>query len=188
MTNADGSAAGRADAQPAEAFGDLSDYAQALGARLREIRSTQHLSLHEVERRSGGRWKAVVVGSYERGDRSVSVQRLAELAAFYGVPATDLLPRETHAPPPGAPAPLQRVVISVARLYALDDPAAAGVVRFVRTVLHARNATAAPTITIRNSDLAMLAMLYEISVAELTERLVRWQVLAPDSVILDGRP
>src|ERR1700710_352633 len=70
------------------------EYAKALGARLRAIRAQQHLSLHGVERKSGGRWKAVVVGSYERGDRAVSVQRLAELAGFYGVLVSDLLPPE----------------------------------------------------------------------------------------------
>ena len=70
------------------------EYAKALGARLRAIRAQQHLSLHGVERKSGGRWKAVVVGSYERGDRAVSVQRLAELAGFYGVPVSELLPTE----------------------------------------------------------------------------------------------
>ena len=45
-----------------------------------------------VEATSEGRWKAVVVGSYERGDRAVTVQRLAELAEFYGVPLVELLP------------------------------------------------------------------------------------------------
>ena len=63
-----------------------SDYAKTLGARLRAIRTQQGLSLHGVEEKSRGRWKAVVVGSYERGDRSVTVQKLAELAEFYGVP------------------------------------------------------------------------------------------------------
>ena len=64
----------------------MGDYAKALGAKLRAIRQQQGLSLHGVEQKSGGRWKAVVVGSYERGDRAVTVQRLAELADFYGVP------------------------------------------------------------------------------------------------------
>jgi len=63
-----------------------SDYARALGARLRAIRTQQGLSLHGVEEKSEGRWKAVVVGSYERGDRAVTVQRLSELAVFYGDP------------------------------------------------------------------------------------------------------
>ena len=51
------------------------------------MRNQQGLSLQGVEAKSAGRWKAVVVGSYERGDRAVTVQRLAELAEFYGVPA-----------------------------------------------------------------------------------------------------
>ena len=55
-----------------------SEYAKTLGARLRAIRTQQGLSLHGVEEKSRGRWKAVVVGSYERGDRSVTVQKLAE--------------------------------------------------------------------------------------------------------------
>jgi len=46
-----------------------SDYARALGAKLRSIRQQQGLSLHGVEEKSQGKWKAVVVGSYERGDR-----------------------------------------------------------------------------------------------------------------------
>jgi transcriptional regulator with XRE-family HTH domain len=34
----------------------------------------------------------VVVGSYERGDRAVTVQRLSEIAVSYGVPVSELLP------------------------------------------------------------------------------------------------
>jgi len=63
-----------------------SEYAKSLGARLRSIRQQQGLSLQGVEEKSNGRWKAVVVGSYERGDRAVTVSRLAELADFYRVP------------------------------------------------------------------------------------------------------
>ena len=69
-----------------------SDYAQQLGNRLRSIRQQQGLSLHGVEEKSNGRWKAVVVGSYERGDRAVTVPKLADLAEFYGVPLAELLP------------------------------------------------------------------------------------------------
>ena len=69
-----------------------SDYAQQLGSRLRSIRQQQGLSLHGVEEKSNGRWKAVVVGSYERGDRAVTVPKLADLAEFYGVPLAELLP------------------------------------------------------------------------------------------------
>ncbi|HEY8728011.1 MAG TPA: helix-turn-helix transcriptional regulator, partial [Acidothermaceae bacterium] len=86
----------------------MNDYAKALGARLRAIRTQQGLSLHGVEEKSRGRWKAVVVGSYERGDRAVTVQRLAELADFYSVPVAELLPDAT---PSGASEPPPRLVI-----------------------------------------------------------------------------
>jgi transcriptional regulator with XRE-family HTH domain len=67
-------------------------YAKALGDKLRQTRQELGLSLTRVEEKSNGRWKAVVVGSYERADRAVTVARLAELAEFYGVPVADLLP------------------------------------------------------------------------------------------------
>jgi transcriptional regulator with XRE-family HTH domain len=70
----------------------MSDYSKALGRRLRAAREQRQLSLRGVEAESGGRWKAVVVGSYERGDRAVTVERLAGLARFYGVPVVSLLP------------------------------------------------------------------------------------------------
>ncbi|HEY1093205.1 MAG TPA: helix-turn-helix transcriptional regulator, partial [Glycomyces sp.] len=66
-----------------------SDYAKALGNRLRDIRMQQGLSLQGVEDKSGGKWKAVVIGSYERGDRSITVSRLAELADFYRIPVSE---------------------------------------------------------------------------------------------------
>ncbi len=84
----------------------MGDYAKALGGKLRAIRQQQGLSLHGVEQKSGGRWKAVVVGSYERGDRAVTVQKLAELADFYGgVPVAELLPEGRI---PSAPNPPPR--------------------------------------------------------------------------------
>src|SRR5947207_7749115 len=85
-------------------------YAKALGVRLRAIRTQQGLSLHGVEEKSRGRWKAVVVGSYERGDRAVTVQRLAELADFYGVPVQELLPGTT---PGGAAEPPPKLVLDL---------------------------------------------------------------------------
>ena len=93
-----------------------SEYAKTLGARLRAIRTQQGLSLHGVEEKSRGRWKAVVVGSYERGDRSVTVQKLAELAEFYGVPVSELLPGDA-APTPIATAP--KLVIDLERMNQL---------------------------------------------------------------------
>ena len=59
--------------------------------RLREIRRQQGLTLKQVEIKSRGRWKAVVVGSYERGSRTLSFDRAASLCDFYGVPLSSLI-------------------------------------------------------------------------------------------------
>src|SRR5437773_6504435 len=107
-----------------------SEYAKSLGARLRSIRQQQGLSLQGVEEKSGGRWKAVVVGSFERGDRAVSVSRLAELAAFYGVPLAELPaegggPRQEFA---------NKIVLDLEKLYdkAADDLSC--VARYARAI------------------------------------------------------
>ncbi|WP_375475294.1 transcriptional regulator [uncultured Jatrophihabitans sp.] len=164
-------------------------YAKALGSRLRAIRMQQHLSLHGVERKSAGKWKAVVVGSYERGDRAVSVQRLAELAEFYGVPVSDLLPPEESAFSGGGGAtPLNRIVLNLDRVHALQDGHADILRRFIQSILRQRGDMTARSMPVRYEDLRTLALMYDTSIEALTERLVRWQVLAPESVIVDGEP
>jgi transcriptional regulator with XRE-family HTH domain len=69
-------------------------YTEEVGEKLRRIRVDRGMSLQDVERQSEGRWKAAVVGSYERGDRNISATRLLELAEFYDVPPADVLPGE----------------------------------------------------------------------------------------------
>src|SRR6266542_2518022 len=105
-----------------------SEYAKALGARLRAIRTQQGLSLHGVEEKSRGRWKAVVVGSYERGDRAVTVQKLAELADFYGVPVSELLPGDASAAAAAAAPP--RLVLDLEALSHLEDDDSAPLSRY----------------------------------------------------------
>ena len=168
---------------------EVREYASVLGARLRAVRSQQHLSLHGVERKSGGRWKAVVIGSYERGDRAISVQRLAELASFYGVPVGELLPRE-QAPAIGTPsaAPLTKIVLNPERVAALTDPDSAALTRFA-----AGDPAPARRLPQHVDDdpprgPAHARHMYDMTIAELTDRLVHWQVLAPESLILDGAP
>jgi len=50
------------------------------------------MTLSQVEHRSAGQLTVKAVSSWERGDRAVTVARLAELAEFYGVPTEELLP------------------------------------------------------------------------------------------------
>jgi len=63
--------------------------------QLRTIRKSKGWSLQDVERHSNGKWKAVVVGSYERSDRAISLKKAIALMDFYQVPISELFPEAT---------------------------------------------------------------------------------------------
>ena len=156
----------------------MTDYAKALGTRLRAIRTQQGLSLHGVEEKSQGRWKAVVVGSYERGDRAVTVQRLAELADFYGVPVSELLPDGAAVT---AAEPAARIVIDLEQLSSVPPDKAAPLARYAATIQSQRGDYNGRILSIRQEDLRSLAVIYDASPSALTEQLIDWGVLAPDA-------
>ena len=64
---------------------------ESISHRLRSIRLSKALSLRDVQIASSGRIPAVVLGSYERGDRSLSVKKAIVIAEFYEVPLAYLL-------------------------------------------------------------------------------------------------
>ena len=152
------------------------DYARALGARLRAIRTQQGLSLHGVEQKSQGRWKAVVVGSYERGDRAVTVQRLSELADFYGVPVAELLPGGSGRVASGSTPPA-RLVIDLERLGRVPAEKAGPLARYCATIQSQRGDYNGRVLSVRQDDLRTLGVIYDQSPAILVEQFITWGVL-----------
>ena len=55
-------------------------YAELVGEKLRRMRQDRSLSLQEVCERSGGSFVVSTLSAYERGKRSLSLERLCELA------------------------------------------------------------------------------------------------------------
>ena len=157
----------------------VQEYGKELGARLRAIRLQQGLSLHGVEEKSQGRWKAVVVGSYERGDRAVTVQRLSDLAAFYGVPVPELLPGRGGGPGSGEPTP--RIVLDLEALSQVPREEAGLLARYTAAIQARRGDYNGRVLTIRGEDLRTLAVVYDMSLAELADRLVSWGVMEADA-------
>ena len=168
--NPSATANGSADATVATGQTDL---AADLGARLRRIRQQQGMSLANVQERSGGKWKAVVIGAYERGDRTITIARLQELSRFYGVPLSDLLHRPTSETGDGAE---QRYVID---LLALRQAMARGqsellpVARFAAHIRRHRGDHNGRVLTIRASDMDMLALTTGQDPDDLVDRMRR---------------
>ena len=125
-------------------------YQNELGNRLRSVRMMQGLTLADVEERSRGTWKAVVVGSYERGDRSVTVARLSELAQFYGVPISHLLPDNQDGDG------RERVTVDLVALESASGEFMT-LVRYVRRIQHERGDYNGRMLTLRLDDLRTVA-------------------------------
>lgn len=153
------------------------EYQAALGGRLRAIRGQQGLSLQAVEEKSEGRWKAVVVGSYERGDRAITVAKLAELADFYQVPVSHLLPES--AGDNRAERNANRLVISLERVGELPALQAGPLARFISNIQARRGDYNGRVLTLRATDLETLALLYDRSPASMYDLLQDWQVILP---------
>jgi transcriptional regulator with XRE-family HTH domain len=64
---------------------------ESVATRLRTIRKSRGWTLHDIENRTGGSIKAVVMGSYERGTRAISLARALELANLFAIPISELL-------------------------------------------------------------------------------------------------
>jgi transcriptional regulator with XRE-family HTH domain len=171
------------DTQMLDEAGGGVAYAHTLGDRLRAMRVQQKMSLTDVARKSGGKWKAVVVGSYERGDRAVSVVRLAALAHFYGVPVIELIPAPVARPvsrPAGERVP--HIVLDLERLLAAPGDEAAPVLRYTRIIRRQRHDYGNQVMSLRIDDVRVLAAVYDLDIAELIEMLGSWGVLADRSM------
>lgn len=148
-------------------------YTHEVGERLRRVRIDRGLSLQDVERRSEGRWKAAVVGSYERGDRNITATRLLELAEFYGVAPGDVLPGES---------PLRHsddatgIVIDLERLDALGDRWRA-LRRYCESIQVQRGDFNRRVLSVRGDDLRALAVISDLGPADLLEQLRELGVL-----------
>jgi transcriptional regulator with XRE-family HTH domain len=153
------------------------DYAQALGERLRNIRVQKDMSLQDVQQSSEGKWKAAVVGAYERGDRNVTVAKLCELADFYGVPVSEVIPDDGTPAAPAAVDSRRRVILNLEGLDGVPQEDRDPISRFATAIQVQRGDFNGRVLTIREDDLMALALLYQTNADELRRRLSDWGLL-----------
>jgi len=151
-----------------------------ISAKLRAVRLSKSLSLNDVERMSKGSLKAVVLGSYERGSRTLSVKRALHICELYEIPINELfgekLSREfsTH----------KRAVLDLRRINAqrqdLSHPDAARyqlLARLIRNILQSRQDWNGEILSIRHSDSTFLALMADLEGEEMMQWLERENIL-----------
>ena len=108
----------------------------------------------------------------------MTVQRLSELAVFYGVPVSELLPDPR---PSSAVTSTTKIVLNLESLGSLPADEAGPLARYASTIQAQRHDYNGKVLSIRQDDLRTLAVIYDMPPAMLAEELIGWGVLDPDA-------
>ena len=132
--------------------------------KLRQIRKSKGWSLQDVELKSKGKWKAVVVGSYERSDRAISLKKAIDLMAFYEVPITELFLVKNISS--GNFATSTSLIIDQRALSKSSDTRLDGAKRMISSLATRRKDWNGEVLSLRSSDLQFLSILLDLDDGE----------------------
>ena len=153
---------------------------QQVSARLRAIRISRSLSLSDVEALSKGGLKAVVLGSYERGARTLSVKRAITIAALYDVPLSQLFTEEL----PVEVISAERTVIDLRAVNKLAHDATHPsyenyllLARLAQRVVRSRQDWNGEVLSIRQSDIETISVLFDQPISHVLQWMENEKVL-----------
>lgn len=145
----------------------------SIATRIRTLRRERGWSLADVERISRGSLKAVVLGSYERGDRTINLNRAIEIARIFSVPLAHLLAAPEKANPTQS-----RLLIDLRRVRTLAESSTRSEDRSLQTlyaflvwIANRRCDWNGEIMSLRESDRATLALMTLMSEADLLDWL-----------------
>ena len=130
----------------------MGDFADEIGKALRRARAERGFTLREVASISRGEFKATSVAGYERGERTISVERFSRLCELYGA-----TPHIVLADIVSAAAGRTHMVIDLNRLEQIGPSEREHVEEFVRHILAQRREPRTDTLVLREGDLEILA-------------------------------
>jgi transcriptional regulator with XRE-family HTH domain len=127
--------------------------------KLREIRKSKGWSLQDVEKHSKGKWKAVVIGSYERTDRAISLNKTIELMNFYQVPITALF--EEKSIPAADTGLFEPLILDQRLINSSSESNLIGVKRLLSFITARRRDWNGEVLSLRSTDLQFIAILLD---------------------------
>ena len=130
-----------------------------LGRTLRSIRVKRKWSLKQFEIACNGKIKDVVLGSYERGSRSISVSNLEIISNTYQVPISALMGESEVS----STKVQGRVIIDLRKiresLVTNNSETLSLLNQFTKTIVNMRSDWNGEILSLRSSDAAFLAMI-----------------------------
>ena len=120
--------------------------------RLRSVREGKALTLLDVEQESGGEVTAVALGSYERGDRQMSLYKLLQIARIYGVPASEMLTQKKDRIEPA------RITVDLRKIREATRSESVKTARVLSDITQMRGDWNGELISIRATDLTNLSL------------------------------
>jgi len=158
-------------------------FAFELGRALRRARGERRLRLRDVAARSDGRIKASTLGSYERGERTLSLERFVELAFLYEVPPATLLRRALA----GGATQEDRVLVDRGQLDLVSWPEREWLAELTDRVAAWRGRGRGPqaVIPVRSGDVVDIATAHGLTTAELTARWEAALSKSKDVIVVD---
>lgn len=136
---------------------------------LRDLRRKKGLTLQEFENLSRGEIKAVVLGSYERGTRAISLARLQQLANIYQVPIEYFFHKsELSSTPESA-----HLIFDLRRIRGLDnlEPLLMMVKLYLANISARRNDWNGEVISLRSDDSNTLATINNLAFPDFAQQL-----------------
>jgi transcriptional regulator with XRE-family HTH domain len=149
----------------------------SVAKRIRALRKSRGLTLQDIERMSTGSIKSVVMGSYERGARAISLSRALELANLFQIPIAELL----QEPQPRFNSATEIARFDQRRISKLSeqekDERFSTLYRFTIAISHRRGDWNGEILTIRKTDLDNLTLVLSMKLPEMTEWFKSWKIV-----------
>lgn len=144
--------------------------------RIRQLRREKGLTLLECEILSRGRIRAVVLGAYERGDRSMSLKKVIEIAELFGVRLAHLIAADLQ--PEQSRIAGSRHIYDLRALRALA-PSEQKILlfRYLSRIAEQRGDWAGEVISIRHADVEAIARLVDSEEIKFQEWVATQKIL-----------
>lgn len=143
--------------------------------KLKELRRSRNMTLQDFENFSRGEIKAVVIGSYERGTRSISLAKIVQLADIYQVPVDYFFEEKVER----TSSTEHRLVIDLRRLRTTNelDESLIGFRALVARIISKRRDWNGEVLSLRSSDIENIELITGVEYEAIYELLTKYRLL-----------